>query len=72
MDPDPSLAQFALVVERPDDQIELARAALLIAAAEHPGLDVDEHLGRLAALAQTAEPARRARTSLRWLLRGSK
>jgi regulator of sirC expression with transglutaminase-like and TPR domain len=60
MDPDPTLAHFALTVGRPDEQIELARAALLIAAAEHPDLSVDEHLGRLAALADGAGPARRA------------
>jgi regulator of sirC expression with transglutaminase-like and TPR domain len=64
MDPDPSLAEFSVVVDRPDDQIELARAALLIAAAEHPGLDVDAHLGRLAALAEEAGPARRAADAL--------
>jgi regulator of sirC expression with transglutaminase-like and TPR domain len=60
MDPDPSLAEFARAVERPDEQIELARAALLIAAAEHPDLGVDAYLGRLATLADAAEPARRA------------
>jgi regulator of sirC expression with transglutaminase-like and TPR domain len=64
MDPDPSLAEFSVVVDRPDDQIDLARAALLIAAAEHPGLDVDAHLGRLAALAEEAGPARRAADAL--------
>ena len=60
MDPDPTLAHFARAVGRPDEQIELARAALLIAAAEHPDLSVDEHLGRLAALADGAGSARRA------------
>jgi len=60
MDSDPSLAEFARAVERPDEQIELARAALLIAAAERPDLGVDAYLGRLAALAETAEPVRRA------------
>jgi regulator of sirC expression with transglutaminase-like and TPR domain len=64
MDADPSLSEFARAVERPDDQIDLARAALLIAAAEHPGLSVDEHVARLAALAQAAEPARRATDAL--------
>jgi hypothetical protein len=34
MDADPSLAAFAVAVDRPDDQIHLAHAALLIAAAE--------------------------------------
>jgi regulator of sirC expression with transglutaminase-like and TPR domain len=64
MDPDPSLAEFTRAVDRPDDQIRLGRAALLIAAAEHPGLDVDAYLGRLDALAEAAEPARRAPDAL--------
>ncbi|HSE03936.1 MAG TPA: transglutaminase-like domain-containing protein [Methylomirabilota bacterium] len=64
MDADPSLAEFARAVERPDDRIDLARAALLIAAAEHPGLSVDDHVARLTALAQAAEPARRAADAL--------
>lgn len=64
MDPDPSLSEFARAVERPDDRISLARGALLIAAAEHPGLGVDEHLRRLDALAEAAEPVRRAADAL--------
>ena len=60
MDADPSLAAFAVAVDRPDDQIRLAHAALLIAAGDQPELDVDDYLGRLAALAEAAEPARRA------------
>ena len=64
MDADPSLAEFARAVERPDDQIDLARAALLIAAPEHPDLRVDEHVARLSALARAAEPARRAADAL--------
>ncbi|MGH7398981.1 MAG: SirB1 family protein [Candidatus Rokuibacteriota bacterium] len=60
MDPDSSLAEFARAVERPDDEIRLARAALLIAAVEQPALDVDAYLGRLSELARAAEPARRA------------
>jgi regulator of sirC expression with transglutaminase-like and TPR domain len=64
MDPDVALAQFTAAVRRPDPEIPLARAALLIAAAEQPGLDVDTHLGRLDALADGAEPARRAADAL--------
>ena len=64
MDPDPSLAEFAAAVGRPDGEIRLARAALLIAAAEQPGLDVDRYLARLDDLADTALAARRAADAL--------
>jgi hypothetical protein len=50
MDADPALAAFAVAVDRPDDQIHLARAALLIAAGDQADLDVDAYLGRLSAL----------------------
>jgi hypothetical protein len=42
MDTDRSLAAFAVAVDRPDDQIHLAHAALLIAAGDQPELDVDD------------------------------
>jgi regulator of sirC expression with transglutaminase-like and TPR domain len=64
MEPDHSLADFASAVGRPDGEIRLARAALLIAAAEQPGLDVDGYVGRLDALAGAAGPARRAADAL--------
>lgn len=64
MDADPSLPDFTAAVSRPDGEIRLARAALLIAAAEQPGLDVDRYLDRLEALAEAAEPARRAADAL--------
>jgi regulator of sirC expression with transglutaminase-like and TPR domain len=64
MDPDPSLAEFAATVEGPDGRIRLARAALLIAAAEQPGLDVDKYVARLDDLADTALAARRAADAL--------
>ena len=60
MDRDLALAEFTVAVRRPDPEIPLARAALLIAAAEQPDLDVDGYLGRLNWLADAAEPARRA------------
>jgi regulator of sirC expression with transglutaminase-like and TPR domain len=69
MDFDPSLPEFAQAVARPDREIPLARAALLIAAAEQPGLDLDRHLARLDELAAAAEPARRAPDDLRRLHR---
>lgn len=64
MDPDPSLAEFAAAVGGPDGEIRLARAALLIAAAEQPVLDVDRYLARLDDLADTALAARRAADAL--------
>jgi regulator of sirC expression with transglutaminase-like and TPR domain len=64
MDLDPSLAEFASAVRGPDGEIRLARAALLIAAAEQPGLEVDGYLARLDDLADTALAARRAADTL--------
>jgi regulator of sirC expression with transglutaminase-like and TPR domain len=64
MDPDPSLAEFAATVGGPEGGIRLARAALLIAAAEQPGLDVDKYVARLDDLADTALAARRAADAL--------
>ena len=64
MDRDASLSEFTAAVRRPDPEIPLARAALLIAAAERPALDVDGYLGRLNGLADAAEPARRAADAL--------
>jgi len=64
MDLDPSLADFSAAVSRPDRDIHLARAALLIAAAEQPGLDVDGYVHRVEALADAAEPVRRATDAL--------
>ncbi len=63
MDADPSLAAFAVAVDRPDDQIHLARAALLIAAGEQPDLDVDDvpRAPRRAGGGRRAGPARRRR-----------
>jgi regulator of sirC expression with transglutaminase-like and TPR domain len=39
--------RFVEMVRRPDDQIELARAALLVAAENDPTLDVDAEMARL-------------------------
>jgi len=68
MDSDPSLREFAREVSRPDPDIDLARAALLIAQSEYRSLDVDAYLGRLAALAGAA-PVRRAADPLERLHR---
>jgi regulator of sirC expression with transglutaminase-like and TPR domain len=69
MDSDSSLGEFTSAVRGPDGEIRLARAALLIAAAEQPDLDVDGYVARLAALADAARPARRAADPLERLHR---
>jgi regulator of sirC expression with transglutaminase-like and TPR domain len=48
--------RFATLVRGPDADIDLAEAALLIAAEAYPALDVDRHLTALDALADAAEP----------------
>ncbi len=48
---------FATAVSVPDDQIDLARAALLYARDAYPGLDLDTHLGQLDAWAGAIRPA---------------
>jgi regulator of sirC expression with transglutaminase-like and TPR domain len=57
MDADPAAREFAAAVSRPDGQIDLTRAAFIVARGEYPDLDVAAYLDRLDAL------ARRARTS---------
>jgi regulator of sirC expression with transglutaminase-like and TPR domain len=69
MDPDSTLAEFTTAVSRPDADIPLARAALLIAAPEQPGLDVDKQLGRLDDLAESSDPHRHGSDELRRLHR---
>lgn len=43
---------FEVIAREPDARIDLARAALLVAAEEYPGLDLDGYLDRLDALAR--------------------
>jgi regulator of sirC expression with transglutaminase-like and TPR domain len=43
--------QFTDIVAAPDDEVDLAEAALLIARAEYPALDVDRYLRRMEDLA---------------------
>ncbi|HET7874204.1 MAG TPA: tetratricopeptide repeat protein [Methylomirabilota bacterium] len=69
MDADPSLAEFAFEVRRPDSDISLARAALVIARSEYPRLDVRAYLDRLDALAEGAALAQRAGDPLQRLHR---
>ena len=52
-------AQFAAVVSVPDDTIDLAEAALLIAAEAYPDLDVSRYVGMLDGLAAEAAPSMR-------------
>ena len=47
---------FARIARLPDAEIDLAEAALWIAAEEHPGVDVAESLRRLDALAEALAP----------------
>jgi len=47
---------FAEGLRRPDDRIDLARSALLIAAEEYPALDVARYLARLDDLAREVAP----------------
>lgn len=52
MDRDQSIRnEFAALAQGSDDAIDLARGALLIAAAEYPQLDIDHELGLLDSLA---------------------
>jgi len=69
MDPDHSLSEFTAAVTRADADIPLARAALLIAAAEQPGLDVNKQIARLDDLADAAAAGRDGRDDLRRLHR---
>jgi len=48
--------RFAELCRLPESRISLAEAALVIAAEEYPGLDVDAYLARLDALASLATP----------------
>src|SRR5580765_3926206 len=58
MHADPAAREFAAAVSRPDGQIDLTRAALLIAKGEYPILDVSAYLARLEGLARGARTAR--------------
>jgi regulator of sirC expression with transglutaminase-like and TPR domain len=48
--------RFARLVSASDENVDLAEAALLIAAEVYPGLDVGDYLGRLDRLAAQARP----------------
>ena len=57
MTTEPSHRQrFAEVARRPDREIDLGEAALLVAAEEYPDLDVERWLGKLDELAATVKP----------------
>lgn len=47
---------FARALARPEPELDLGRAALLIAQAEYPGLDADHYLRRLDAMAASIGP----------------
>ena len=54
MDSEEIKQQFSAQAALPDDEIDLARAALLIAATEYPSLDVEQQLGVLDSLSRAA------------------
>lgn len=54
----PSLDAWTAEVDRPDAEIDLARAALALSCLEHPDLDVPRYLGRLDAIATEIGSAR--------------
>ncbi|HEV2123794.1 MAG TPA: hypothetical protein VGW38_13605, partial [Chloroflexota bacterium] len=43
--------RFVALVRRPDEQFNLAEAALLIAAEEYPGINITDYLGKIDDLA---------------------
>jgi regulator of sirC expression with transglutaminase-like and TPR domain len=47
---------FADLVQQPDERIDLAKAALLIASEEYPGLDVLRYVAKLEAMAAAVRP----------------
>ena len=67
MDGDPPLRQWAAEVERPEQEIDLARAALVLARMEYADLDIGAYLGRLGELAARAEAGCRKCTDLNLL-----
>src|SRR3954464_2643223 len=48
------LVLFAHLLRKPDSELDLERAALLIAEAEYPGLDVAAYVAKLDGLGQLA------------------
>jgi regulator of sirC expression with transglutaminase-like and TPR domain len=56
----PQVERFRKIVAGPDENINLAEAALLIAAEEYPGLDVDAYLARIEQMAATLRQRLRA------------
>ena len=54
---------LAALLERPDDKIDLGRAAFLLARTEYPKLDLDAELARLDHLAAQAEPYMKSGTA---------
>ncbi|MHB1845710.1 MAG: SirB1 family protein [Deltaproteobacteria bacterium] len=58
---------FRQLVERPDSDIDLARAALALAADEYPGLDFESYLDRLDGLASAVRASAPSREPLELL-----
>ena len=69
MGADPALRQWAAEVERLDGEIDLGRAALVLARVEYADLDIGAYLGCLGELAAEAESGCRKCTDLNLLHR---
>jgi regulator of sirC expression with transglutaminase-like and TPR domain len=54
MYPEEWLRRFTLIVEQPEDEINLAEAALVVAADAYPDLDIARYLARLDEMAEQA------------------
>src|SRR6185436_10565284 len=48
------LVLFAHLLQKPDSELDLERAALVVAEAEYPSLDVSSYIGKLDGLGQLA------------------
>lgn len=67
---DPLRRRFAEAVDRADGEVDLARAALLVAAEEHPQLPVSRYLARLDELAERARDRLDSETAPLLVLQG--
>ncbi|MBI2527007.1 MAG: tetratricopeptide repeat protein [Candidatus Rokubacteria bacterium] len=69
MEGDPALREWVAEVERPEREIDLGRAALVLARAEYPDLDIDRYCRRLDGIAAEVAAGCRRCTDLHLLHR---
>ncbi len=50
------MQEFSRIASLPDEQVDLARASLLIASLEYPDLDIEQQLGLLDSRSAAAAP----------------